>query len=82
MEPLARFELWTVSTAIKERAMPERQRKNQWSADVSAHSDALDLEPNVCEKKNAGAIAAIRALRTAQEQGEDRCRKTVVSLSQ
>ena len=38
--------------------MPERQRKNRWSAEVTAHSDALDLEPKVFEKETAGAIAA------------------------
>jgi hypothetical protein len=38
--------------------MPETQRKNRWSADVTAHSDALDLEPKVFEKKTAGQIAA------------------------
>ena len=38
--------------------MPENQRKNRWSAQVTAHSDALDLEPKVFEKKAAGAIAA------------------------
>jgi hypothetical protein len=38
--------------------MPGRQRRNRWSADVTAHSDALDLEPKVFEKETAGAIAA------------------------
>ena len=38
--------------------MPGTQRKNRWSADVTAHSDALDLEPKVFEKKSAGQIAA------------------------
>ncbi len=38
--------------------MSENQRKNRWSAQVTAHSDALDLEPKVFEKKTAGAIAA------------------------
>ena len=38
--------------------MPERQRMNRWLADVTAHSDALDLEPEVFEKETAGAIAA------------------------
>ena len=30
--------------------MPENRRKNRWSADVTAHSDALALEPKVFEK--------------------------------
>ncbi|HEY1865041.1 MAG TPA: DUF3175 domain-containing protein [Roseiarcus sp.] len=38
--------------------MPERQSKNRWSADVTAHSDALDLAPKVFEKETAGEIAA------------------------
>jgi Protein of unknown function (DUF3175) len=38
--------------------MAESQRKNRWSADVTAHSDALDLEPKVFEKETAGEIAA------------------------
>lgn len=38
--------------------MPERQRKSRWSADVTAHSDALDLEPKVFETETAGEIAA------------------------
>lgn len=32
-------------------------RKAKWSADVTAHSDALDLEPKVFEKKSPSAIA-------------------------
>ena len=37
--------------------MPETPAKSRWSADVTAHSDALDLEPKVFEKKTAGQIA-------------------------
>ena len=37
--------------------MPKHQQKDRWSADVTAHSDALDLEPKVFEKKSAGQIA-------------------------
>ena len=37
--------------------MPKHQQKNRWSADVTEHSDALDLEPKVFEKKSAGQIA-------------------------
>lgn len=45
--------------------MPESQRKRQWSGDVTAHSDALDLEPNVFENENAGDIA--RSLKRSAE---------------
>jgi len=38
--------------------MPKHERKGRWSANVTAHSDALDLEPKVFEKKTAGEIAA------------------------
>ena len=37
--------------------MPKHQQKNRWSADVTEHSDALDLEPKVFEKKSVGQIA-------------------------
>ena len=37
--------------------MPGTHRKSRWSADVTAHSDALDLEPKVFEKKSADQIA-------------------------
>ena len=44
--------------------MPESQRK-RWSSDVTAHSDALDLEPDVFEQENAGDIA--RSLKRSAE---------------
>ena len=50
--------------------MPERQRKNRWSADVTAHSDALDLEPKVFEKETAGEIAA--SLKRSAERSQRR----------
>jgi hypothetical protein len=37
--------------------MPERP-KSRWSAEVTKHSDALDLEPGVFEKPNPSEIAA------------------------
>lgn len=37
--------------------MPENRRNRRWSGDVTAHSDALDLEPRVFEKESAGEIA-------------------------
>ena len=50
--------------------MPERQRKSRWSADVTAHSDALDLEPKVFEKETAGEIAA--SLKRSAESSDRR----------
>jgi hypothetical protein len=38
--------------------MPGTRVKSRWSGDVTEHSDALDLETKVFEKKTAGAIAA------------------------
>jgi Protein of unknown function (DUF3175) len=37
--------------------VPKHQQKKRWSADVTAHSDALDLEPKMFEKKSAEQIA-------------------------
>jgi Protein of unknown function (DUF3175) len=50
--------------------MPGRQRKSRWSADVTAHSDALDLEPKVFEKETAGEIAA--SLKRSAESSDRR----------
>jgi hypothetical protein len=55
---LAQLALCTISAAREERIVPGTHAKNRWSGDVTAHSDALDLEPGVFEKKTAGAIAA------------------------
>jgi Protein of unknown function (DUF3175) len=68
--PLAQFELWTISAARKERAVPKHQQKNRWSADVTAHSDALDLEPKVFENKSAVQIA--RSLKRSAESSDRR----------
>ena len=50
--------------------MPENQRKRRWSADVTAHSDALDLELKVFEKEDAGDIA--RSLKRSAEASDRR----------
>ena len=50
--------------------MPENQRKNRWSAEVTAHSDALDLEPKVFEKRSAGQIA--KSLKRSAESSDRR----------
>ena len=50
--------------------MPGTQGKNRWSADVTAHSDALDLEPKVFEKESAGEFAA--SLKRSAESSDRR----------
>ncbi len=50
--------------------MPKHQQKNRWSADVTAHSDALDLEPKVFEKKSAEQIA--KSLKRSAEASDRR----------
>ena len=50
--------------------MPKHQQKNRWSADVTAHSDALDLEPKVFEKRSAGQIA--KSLKRSAESSDRR----------
>jgi hypothetical protein len=48
--------------------VPKHRPKNRWSADVTAHSDALDLEPKVFEKKSAGEIA--KSLKRSAESSD------------
>jgi hypothetical protein len=50
--------------------MSSARQKNRWSADVTEHSDALDLEPKVFEKKTAGQIAA--SLKRSAESSDRR----------
>ena len=50
--------------------MPKHQQKNRWSADVIAHSDALDLEQRVFEKKSATEIA--KSLKRSAESSNKR----------
>jgi hypothetical protein len=50
--------------------MAQSQRKDRWSADVTAHSDALDLESKVFEKKTAGEIA--KSLKRSAESSDRR----------
>ena len=50
--------------------MVENQQKSRWSANVTAHSDALDLEPKVFEKESAGEIAA--SLKRSAESSDRR----------
>ena len=37
--------------------MSQSDRTRKWSAEVTAHSDALDLEPNVFTKESSAEIA-------------------------
>jgi len=50
--------------------MPENQRKKRWSADVTAHSNALDLELEVFENEDAGEIA--QSLKRSAEASDRR----------
>jgi Protein of unknown function (DUF3175) len=50
--------------------VPKHQQKKRWSADATAHSDALDLEPKVFEKKSAEQIA--RSLKRSAESSDRR----------
>jgi hypothetical protein len=50
--------------------MSENQRKRRWSAEVTAHSNALDLEPDVFEKENAGEVA--QSLKRSAEASDRR----------
>jgi hypothetical protein len=50
--------------------VPKHQQKNRWSADVTAHSDALDLEPKVFENKSAVQIA--KSLKHSAESSDRR----------
>jgi Protein of unknown function (DUF3175) len=67
---LAQFALGAITAARVEGVMSENQAKGRWSAEVTAHSDALDLEPNVFEKENAGEIA--RSLKRSAEASDRR----------
>ena len=44
--------------------------KEKWSADVTEHSDALDLEPNIFESDDPKEIA--RSLKRSAEKSERR----------
>jgi hypothetical protein len=46
--------------------VPKHQQKNRWPADVTPHSDALDLEQRVLEKTSATEIAKSRVERQAK----------------
>ena len=50
--------------------MPKHQQKNRWTAEVTTHSDALDLEPKVFEKETAGEIA--KSLKRSAESSDRR----------
>ena len=50
--------------------MPKTPQKKKWSADVTAKSDALDLEPNVFENESAEQVA--RSLKRSAEASDRR----------
>jgi hypothetical protein len=55
---------------VKERTVPKHQPKKRWSADVTEHLDALDLESKVFEKKSAEQIA--KSLKRSAESSDRR----------
>ena len=50
--------------------MSRPRRTNKWSADVTAHSDALDLEPHVFSKEDPAEIA--ESLKRSAESSDRR----------
>ena len=50
--------------------MTKRTESRKWSAEVTKHSDALDLEPDVFESKNPKKIA--QSLKKSAEQSQRR----------
>ena len=50
--------------------MSRPRRTNKWSADVTAHSDALDLEPHVFSKDDPAEIA--ESLKRSAESSDRR----------
>ncbi|MGA8587077.1 MAG: DUF3175 domain-containing protein [Roseiarcus sp.] len=50
--------------------MSRPRRTNKWSADVTAHSDALDLEPHVFSKEDPSEIA--ESLKRSAESSDRR----------
>jgi hypothetical protein len=50
--------------------MPQSNRTKKWSAEVTAHSDALDLEPHVFSKEDPSEIA--KSLKRSTESSDRR----------
>jgi hypothetical protein len=50
--------------------MAKRQEQEKWSAEVSEHSDSLELEPDIFESKDPKAIA--RSLKRSAERSQRR----------
>ncbi len=50
--------------------MSRPRRTNKWSADVTAHSDGLDLEPHVFSKEDPSEIA--ESLKRSAESSDRR----------
>jgi hypothetical protein len=57
-------------TKPRRTAMTKRNEPRKWSAEVTEHSDALDLEPDVFESKNPKEIA--RSLKKSAEHSQRR----------
>ena len=65
--PLA---LFAIPEATPEPAMARAHQSRKWSAEVTARSNALDLEPNVFEKESAEEIA--QSLKRSAEASDRR----------
>jgi len=55
---------------FEERLMSQSRRTKKWSAEVTAHSDALDLEPHVFSKEDPSEIA--ESLKRSAESSDRR----------
>src|SRR3984885_6842589 len=69
--PLACLELWTIGAARKERAMPGTHGKSRWSADVTEHSDALDLAESVRKENRRANRRVAQALSRGERSAEN-----------
>jgi hypothetical protein len=69
-EPTKSERVILITDATKDEAMVQTHSTKKWSAEVTEHSDALDLEPKVFEKDSAGAIA--KSLKRSAESSDRR----------
>jgi hypothetical protein len=60
----------TAACARRQQTVAKAHRSEKWSADVTARSNALDLEPGVFEKESAEAIA--QSLKRSAETSDRR----------
>ena len=61
--------------------MARTKQTRKWSADVTAHSDALDLEPEVFKKQSAGEIAeSLKASAEASRRRKSSAFRSAMSM--